>query len=261
LVGNKSALVSVAILCALAWAYVIHLASGMAPAMPDVPAMPDMPNMPGMAATMPMALAWTATDFAAMFLMWAVMMVAMMLPSVTPMILLYGRVSAHRATQNRPHQPTWPFIAGYLLAWVGFSALATLVNWALHTSGLLTSMMGSATSFVGGIVLVVAGIYQWTPLKNACLAHCRSPVGLLSDHWREGRGGAVVMGLHHGAYCVGCCWLLMALLFVLGVMNLAWIAVLTVFILVEKIVPVGVVWSRAAGALMIGWGVWLAALQ
>ena len=221
--------------------------------------MPDMPDMPGMA--MPMAHAWSGADFAAMFLMWSTMMVAMMLPSVTPMVMLYGGVNAQRAAQGRPKQSTWPFVAGYLLAWASFSLVATLGNWALHSQGLLSSMMGSATPLVGGILLAIAGIYQWTPLKNTCLAHCRSPIGFLSDHWREGRIGAARMGLHHGAYCVGCCWLLMALLFVLGVMNIAWIAVLTVFVLAEKTVPFGRVLSRAAGVLMLGWGVWLAAAQ
>jgi predicted metal-binding membrane protein len=261
LVANKPALASIAILCALAWAYLAYVAStGMdMSATSGMAAMPDMPDMPGMA--MPMAHDWTGADFAAMFLMWAAMMVAMMLPSVMPMVVLYGRTNAHRAAQGRPSQPTWPFVAGYLIAWVAFSLLATFANWALHAQGYLTSMMGSATPLIGGILLAIAGIYQWTPLKDACLAHCRSPVGFLSDHWREGRSGAVRMGLHHGAYCVGCCWLLMALLFVLGVMNIAWIAVLAVFVLVEKTVPFGRLLSRAAGVFMLAWGVGLAALQ
>jgi predicted metal-binding membrane protein len=118
-------------------------------------------------------------------------------------------------------------------------------------------MMGSAAPQLGGIVLIAAGVYQWTPLKNACLSHCRSPLAFLADHWREGRTGALTMGLEHGAYCVGCCWFLMALLFVLGVMNVAWIAVLTVFILVEKMVPFGKWWSRGAGAILVMWGAWL----
>ena len=250
MVVNKSAFASIAVLCALAWAYLAYVAStGMA-------AMPEMPDMPGMA--MPMVYAWSAVDFAAMFLMWAAMMVAMMLPSVTPMVMLYGRVNVQRAAQGRPQQSTWPFVAGYLLAWAGFSLIATFGNWALHSQGLLSSMMGKATPLVAGILLAIAGIYQWTPLKNTCLAHCRTPVGFLSDHWREGRLGAVRMGLHHGAYCVGCCWLLMTLLFVLGVMNIAWIVVLTAFVLAEKTVPFGKLLSRVAGALMLAWGVWLA---
>jgi predicted metal-binding membrane protein len=253
LVLDRTVLVSIALLCAAAWAYLVYLAAGMAPDMPD---MPDMPGMP--AAAMPMIHVWGAADFAAMFVMWAVMMVAMMLPSVTPMVLLYRRVGAHRAAQSRPRQPTWPFIAGYLVVWIGFSVLAMLANWALHSGGALTSMMGRTTALVGSAVLIVAGAYQWSPLKNACLSHCRSPIGFLGDHWRDGSIGALLMGFHHGAYCVGCCWLVMALLFVAGVMNLAWIAALTVFILAEKIVPYGAALSRAAGALMLGWGIWLA---
>jgi predicted metal-binding membrane protein len=217
--------------------------------------MPDMPDMPGMA--MPMVHEWSGADFVAMFLMWAVMMVAMMLPSVTPVVMLHGRVGAQRAARGEQRTPAWPFIGGYLIVWTTFSALATLGNWALHSQGYLTAMMGSATPLVGGALLAIAGIYQWTPLKSACLAHCRSPIGFLTHHWRAGRIGAVRMGLHHGVYCVGCCWLLMALLFVLGVMNIAWIAALAVFVLAEKTVPFGRLLSRAAGALMFAWGVWL----
>jgi predicted metal-binding membrane protein len=201
--------------------------------------------------------AWGIAEFAAMLVMWAVMMAAMMLPSVMPVISLYARVGTKRAAQNQSRQPTWPFVTGYLLAWAGFSVLATLANWGLHSGGYLTSMMGSAAPRLGGIVLIAAGVYQWTPLKNACLSHCRSPLAFLADHWREGRTGALTMGLEHGAYCVGCCWFLMALLFVLGVMNVAWIAVLTVFILVEKMVPFGKWWSRGAGAILVMWGAWL----
>jgi predicted metal-binding membrane protein len=189
--------------------------------------------------------------------MWAVMMAAMMLPSVLPVILLYARVGRHRESQGRPRQPAWPFVGGYLLAWTGFSVLATLANWALHAGSSLSSMMGSATPLVGGLVLIAAGIYQWTPLKSACLTHCRSPAGFLADHWREGGAGALLMGLHHGAYCVGCCWLLMALLFVLGVMNVAWIAVLTLFVLAEKLLPRGDLLGRASGVALSGWGAWL----
>jgi predicted metal-binding membrane protein len=251
LVGNKSALVSIAVLSALAWGYLAYVASS---GMSDMPGMPDMPGM-----AMPMTHAWTGADFTAMFLMWAVMMIAMMLPSVTPVVMLYGRVGAQRAAQGRPRQPTWPFVLGYLIVWLAFSVLATLGNWALHWHGYLTSMMGSATPLVAAILLAIAGVYQWTPLQNMCLAHCRSPAGYLGNHWREGRIGAARMGLHHGGYCVGCCWLLMTLLFVLGVMNIAWIAVLTVFVLAEKVFPYGKQLGRAAGARLLAWGVWLVA--
>lgn len=219
--------------------------------------------MPAMTALRPAPGPWSAADFAWMFLMWAVMMVAMMLPSVTPMVLLYSRTIRHRASQGRADTgagaATALFAAGYLVAWIGFSALATVVNWTLHQQGLLSSMMGSTVPRIGGLALVAAGLYQWTPLKDACLAHCRSPIGFLADHWREGALGTLRMGLEHGAYCIGCCWLLMALLFVLGVMNLVWILVLTAFVLVEKLVPHGRLSARAAGTALLAWGVWLVA--
>ncbi|MDX1384687.1 MAG: DUF2182 domain-containing protein, partial [Thermoanaerobaculia bacterium] len=213
---------AIAVTTVLAWAYTVRLAAEM-----------GSMDMRSMAATMAMPAtgSWNAADFAFMFVMWAVMMVAMMLPSATPMILLFGHMMRRRQEHGRPFVPTALFVAGYLSAWVGFSALATLANWGLHAAGLLSSMMGSLTPLAGGLVLVLAGVFQWTPLKNACLSHCRSPMVYLSVHWREGRLGAWLTGLHHGVYCLGCCWLLMALLFVLGVMNIPWIAALTVFVL------------------------------
>jgi predicted metal-binding membrane protein len=210
-----------------------------------------------MSVAMPTDHAWGLPDFTAMFVMWSVMMVAMMLPSATPMILLFEKINQKRDLQGQAKNPITLFVGGYLLVWLGFSILATLLNWSLHSAGLLTSMMGKVTPVAAGISLVVAGTYQWTTLKYACLTHCRSPVGFLMTNWRVGRLGAVRMGSHHGLYCLGCCWLLMILLFVLGVMNLLWIAVLTVFVLAEKVVPRGQLLGRIAGLLMIGWGGWL----
>ena len=241
------ALVALSILtmCALAWAYLIYLVS-------------EMPPMASGTVSMTMAMpadhSWGLADFTAMLVMWSVMMVAMMLPSATPMILLFEKIHRKRESQGRTQNPIALFIGGYLLVWIGFSVLATLMNWALHSGGLLSSMMGRVTPVVAGISLLAAGTYQWTTLKYACLTHCRSPVGFLMAHWHEGRWGAARMGVHHGLYCLGCCWLLMVLLFVLGVMNLLWIAVLTVFVLAEKVVPRGHLLGRVAGLLMIGWG-------
>ncbi len=237
---DRTLIASIALLCVLAWGYLVHLAAGL----------------PGAASAMamPAPAPWTAAEFVAMLVMWAVMMVAMMLPSATPMILLHARVNRQRAAQGRPAQPAWPFVGGYLLVWAGFSLIATLANWGLHAGGLMTSMMGRTVPAVAGAALIAAGVFQWTPLKDVCLTHCRSPITFLAHAWREGRGGALVMGLHHGAYCLGCCWLLMALLFVLGVMNLAWIAVLTVFVLLEKVVPRGRLLGRAAGVGLLAWG-------
>lgn len=232
------------LLAALAWAYTIYIGIGSSTAMMD-----------GVA--MPMMMAWSKTDFVFMFVMWAVMMFAMMLPSVTPTVMIYERVRAKRESAGRPFVPTGGFVAGYLLAWIGFSLAATVLNWWLHTGGALTSMMGQVAPTTGGILLIIAGLFQWTPLKDACLSHCRSPLGFLTTHWREGTAGAVRMGLHHGTYCLGCCWMLMVLLFVLGVMNLPWVAALAIVVLAEKTVPWGRYLSRGLGLGLIAWGVWL----
>lgn len=233
------------VLSALAWAYTIHL--GL-----------REPSMP-MGGDMTMPMAWTAADFLFMFVMWAVMMFAMMLPSVTPTVMIYERVRAKREAAARPFVPTMSFVAGYLVAWIGFSLVATALNWWLHAEGSLSSMMGRVAPTVGGVLLIIAGLFQWTPVKDACLEHCRSPMGFLMAHWREGIVGALRMGLHHGAYCLGCCWLLMLLLFALGVMNLPWVAVLTVVVLAEKVLPYGRYLSRGLGLAMLVWGISLIA--
>ena len=237
-------LAAIAVLIALAWAYTIHVALKSAP-MSVAMAMPNM--MP-----------WSPVDFGYMLTMWAMMMVAMMLPSVTPMILLFGKVRARRVSAGRPYAPTAAFVGGYLLAWAAFSLLATLINWGLHSGDALSSMMGQVAPATGGIFLVAAGIFQWTPLKRVCLDHCRSPLAFLTQNWRDGIQGAMEMGLHHGTYCLGCCWLLMALLFVLGVMNLPWVALLTVVVLAEKLLPQGEILSRVLGVFLMIWGSWLA---
>lgn len=241
-------LVAMVVLIALSWAYTVHLGLGMQHA-----------SMAG-AMAMPAMTRWSAADAAFMLVMWAVMMFAMMLPAVTPTVMIFGRVREKRAAAGRPFAPTGAFVAGYLLAWVGFSVLATGVNWWLHTGGALSSMMGKVAPLTGGVLLIAAGVFQWTPLKNACLDHCRSPMSFLMQHWREGLAGATLMGLHHGAYCLGCCWLLMVLLFVLGVMNLPWVAVLTVVVLAEKTLPHGELLSRGLGILLVAWGTWLVAV-
>ncbi len=232
-------------LAALAWAYTIYhglRSSSM--------------SMGGGMAT-PMMMAWSATDSVFMFVMWAVMMFAMMLPSVTPTVMIYERVRAKRQEAGRPFVPTGAFVTGYLLAWVGFSLAATALNWWLHTAAVLSSMTGRVVPTAGGVLLIVAGLFQWAPLKDACLEHCRSPMGFLMTNWREGAIGALRMGLHHGAYCLGCCWMLMVLLFVLGVMNLPWVAVLTIVVLAEKALPGGQYLSRGLGMGLIVWGIWL----
>lgn len=243
-------LVAIAVLIALAWAYTIHVALNSHP----VKFRPL-----SMAMAMPNMMRWSAADFGYMFVMWAVMMVAMMLPSVTPMIVLFGRVRAKRESAGRPYAPTVAFVTGYLLAWIAVSLLATLVNWGLHTAGALSSMMGQVAPTTGGILLVAAGIFQWTPQKRVCLDHCRSPLAFLTQNWRDGIPGATAMGLHHGVYCLGCCWLLMSLLFVLGVMNLPWVALLTIVVLAEKLLPHGEILSRGLGVLLVVLGFWVGA--
>ena len=200
---------------------------------------------------------WSTATLLPLFLMWIEMMVAMMIPSAAPMILTFALVNRKRREAERPFVPTGVFLLGYLVVWTGFSALAALAQWILHGRALLSPMMVGTSPMLGGALLITAGIFQWTPLKGACLIHCQSPLGFLLTDWREGRWGAFGMGLKHGAYCTGCCWLLMALLFVAGVMNLWWIAILAVFVLLEKVVPKGLWLGRAAGMILAVWGAWM----
>jgi predicted metal-binding membrane protein len=199
---------------------------------------------------------WRAGDMAASFAMWAVMMTAMMVPSVSPTVLAFARISRARRQHAMPYVPAAVFLAGYLAAWTAFSAAATAAQEGLRSAALLSPEMAANSRSIGRALLIGAGIFQWTPLKNACLLHCRSPLGFLLTEWRDGRAGALQMGWRHGLYCVGCCWLLMALLFVVGIMNLVWVAAIAGFVIVEKLVPAGPMVGRVAGALMAAWGLW-----
>ncbi len=205
---------------------------------------------------MPMTAAWTGTDALLMWTMWSVMMAAMMLPSAVPMIGAFAVTV--RSERAQLHGSTPLFVAGYLLAWSGFAALATGAQWALHDAALVNAMGVSTSRWLGGLLLVGAGAYQFTGIKDACLSKCRTPLGFLLTSWRGGAGGAVVMGVHHGSLCIGCCWALMTLLFVLGVMNLWWIALVAAFVLLEKLVPSDAV-TRALGVGLVVWGVGLLA--
>ena len=225
----------------LAWLYLLWMAAGMESM--------DMGDMMLSAQTVP----WSSLDFVIMFLMWAIMMVGMMLPSATPMILLFATVSRRRRSQGDTVAPPVVFVLGYLVAWTAFTLVATGVQYLLHNAGLLSPMMATTSALLGGTALVAAGIYQWSPFKTSCLRHCQSPLHFLTTHWRNGTDGAFLMGWSHGLYCLGCCWILMCLLFVGGVMNLLWIAGLAVFVLIEKIwhqrwVP------RLSGAALVVWG-------
>lgn len=233
-------------LTALAWVYVARMAGASGGGMPSM----VMPSMPGMAAGEPPALGWLIG-------MWAVMMVAMMLPSAAPTILLFAAVSRRRRHEGRPAVPVAVFTLGYLLVWTVYAAAAGGAQWELHRLALLSPAMASASPLLAGALLIAAGVYQLLPIKAACLSHCRSPFGFFSTEWREGVGGALAMGIHHGTFCVGCCWLLMALLFVAGVMNLLWVAAIAGFVLLEKLVRGGAVLGRVAGVALICWGVWV----
>lgn len=229
---------------ALAWLYLVTASLDM------------YGPMDGISAWM-MRGTWDAQYFLLVFLMWTVMMVGMMVPSATPAILLYAALVPRQSKSTNPTARTCAFVAGYFAAWTGFSLGATVMQWWLAQRALLSPMMESASPAFGAAMLVAAGLYQWSPLKSACLTQCRSPLAYLSRHWRPGVRGALHMGARHGLYCVGCCWALMLLLFVGGVMSLLWIAALAVFVLLEKLAPFGVWSGRIAGAALITAGVLL----
>ena len=246
-------ILSLAVLTILAWAYTVWLANTMP--------MGGMPMAP--AARMAMTLApafkpWTTTDFVVMFVMWTVMMVGMMTPSAAPMILIFARVSRQAALQGKPLAATGLFTSGYLLAWTVFSLIATIGQGLLERAALLTPMMATANDVLAGLVLIAAGVFQWTPAKDACLKHCQSPLSFILQYgFRHDGKGLLALGFRAGIFCIGCCWALMALLFVGGVMNIVWIAGLTIFVLLEKVVPIGPVISRLSGAGFMTWGTWL----
>jgi predicted metal-binding membrane protein len=263
-------LAGLAVVCALAWIY-IATGAGLGTKAWDMTtlalfphqhladdSMPDMPGME-MMATAPGGTAWGLTTWTLTITVWWIMMIAMMTPSAAPTILLYARVY-RRALAQDPCQgglaPTGAFATGYLLVWLIFSLVATALYWTLQRAGLVSAMMmGSQSRWLSGALLIAAGLYQLSPLKDICLAHCRMPASFLSNHWRPNSLGALRLGAIHGAYCVGCCWMLMALLFVGGVMNLVWIAALALLVLIEKLLPQGQWVSRGAGVGAIAWGV------
>jgi predicted metal-binding membrane protein len=232
-----SALIGVSV---LAWVYVLYLWANM-PAMGVDTSSARMQLHP-----------WMPTDFIFMLVMWAIMMVGMMLPSATPMTLLYAGMVRKAERQGTPMAPTAAFVSGYLAMWCLFSVAATLAQWGLHEVAMLSPMMMAKSHIFGGSLLIVAGVYQLTPWKTVCLNHCRSPAHFIATHWRAGANGAFRLGLHHGAFCLGCCWALMGLLFVGGVMNVLWIAAITIFVFLEKVLPVGPLAHRLAGFAGIG---------
>ncbi len=218
-------LTALAAVTVIAWVYLLYDAARMQAMSSGDPVM--------MMAMKP----WTAVDLALLFVMWAVMMVAMMLPSATAAILTYGTVVRRISPEQPLSRSIAMFVLGYLLTWTAFSLGATLLQWGLDRIALLSPMMMASSPYLGGALLVAAGLYQFSPVKEACLKHCRTPLVYLAHNWRQGTTGALRMGLDHGLYCVGCCWAIMGLLFLGGVMNLLWVAALAIFVLLEKLAP------------------------
>jgi predicted metal-binding membrane protein len=246
--ARRSSRSGAALLClgvVIAWSYLVWMAWGMHHMDVEMALMPAMTN-------------WQALDLLLVWVMWALMMAGMMLPSATPMLLGFAAVG-HRVSPPRPTTHSLAFAAGYLLVWTGFSATATLVQWFLLEQRLVSPMMEVTSRWMGGVLLVGAGAYQFTHWKVACLGLCRAPMDFLVKYWRPGTRGALAMGLRHGAYCLGCCWALMALLFVLGVMNLLWIVALTLLVLAEKTLPRTQWVRRIGGGGLCGWGLWILA--
>lgn len=228
----------------LSWLYIIYLYNQMV-----------YMDMNALFFAMPMTPEWTAVDFILLFFMWLVMMIAMMTPSVAPFILIFAMVNRQRRQQERPFVNTVYLLTGYFLMWAAFSLAATFFQWLLQQVALLNPEMKTTSKILGGVILIATGLFQFTPLKQSCLKYCRAPLDFVQQHWKEGKLGALRMGIENGLYCVGCCWMLMVLLFVAGIMNLLWIAIIALFVLVEKISP-RIKWiPYVAGFVCIVYGV------
>ena len=227
----------------LCWAWIVPMARDM------------YGEMTGSSAWM-MTRTWDFTHELLLFAMWVVMMIGMMLPSATPTLLLYAGVIRKSPESDRARAHVYVFAAGYLLVWIGFSLAATLLQLLLAHWSLITRMMEARSRVFGGALLIAAGLYQFTPFKRTCLQSCRSPAAFITEHMKPGLAGGFRLGAAQGLYCLGCCWALMLLLFVGGVMNLWWIAALTLFVLLEKLAPLGAQGGRLSGVLIIGLGVW-----
>jgi predicted metal-binding membrane protein len=228
---------------AIAWTYLAYMGWGMAHM-----------DIGATMAIMPQMIAWGPIDVALVFAMWSIMMVAMMLPSAAPTIILFAALR-RQAPHSRALADVAVFVAGYVATWTAFSLLASLMQWGLLEARLVSPMMVAASPVLGGTLLLAAGVFELTPFKETCLSECRNPAAFIASHRHKGMDGAFAMGIRHGLYCLGCCWLLMLLLFVLGVMNLIWIALLSAFVLIEKILPNPRWFRTLAGCAFIGWGI------
>ncbi len=230
---------SLAVVVALAWGYLTILAA-------------DMPDMSKMDMAMSAGIGpWSLADLSLMFVMWVVMMVGMMVPTAMRAVLIYAGISNRADAQGTPVARTYWFVGGYAVVWSAFGLAATLFQAGIERLGLLSPTMVSSSPWLGASLLIAAGGYQLTPWKDACLKHCQSPALYLAAHFRVGVGGAFALGVGHGAYCLGCCWALMGLLFLGGVMNLLWIAAIASFVLLEKLLPASLRVARLSGWLMM----------
>ncbi len=211
-------------------------------------------------AMVPQIQPWSAMEFALLFAMWAIMMIGMMTPSVAPVVLLYARVGRQAGAGTRAMAGSWWFFAGYLVAWMLFSLAATVGQWALERAALVTGSMALTSETLAAAVLLAAGLYQFTPLKRACLSHCQSPLAFVQRHggFRRSARGALSLGLRHGAHCVGCCWALMLLLFAAGIMHVLWLAGIAAFVLLERLLPATRSPSLVAGIALIAVAAWIA---
>lgn len=234
----------------LSWVYLIALDQSMSGMQMDSAMNTAMRPLPRL---------WAAPDFALTFMMWWVMMIGMMLPAGLPMVMMFARINRNKREAGKPYVPAMVFSGAYLLAWGAYSLVAAAAQWGLESLALMSPMGATSSSVLGGALFLAAGIYQLTPLKHACLRHCRSPLSFVLNSWRDGATGALAMGMRHGFYCLGCCWILMALLFAVGVMNLLWVAVIAILVLAEKLLPAGPWMARVSGAAMCAYGVFLIA--
>lgn len=235
---------SLAGVVALSWWYIVGLAG-------------EMSAMTNMA----MVTVWDARQFIAMFVMWVVMMIGMMVPTAVRAIYIYTSVARAAKQRKNPIAAISWFVVGYVLAWTFFSAAATIMQASLDSIGLLSGNMATPSALLGGGLFIAAGFYQLTPWKDACLQHCQAPASFLAGRFSSRARDAVLLGAHHGAYCLGCCWLLMALLFVGGVMNLLWIAAITGFVLLEKLLPARLFFRHLAAAALLVAGVFILVLK
>ncbi len=230
---------SLTLLIVISWMYLFSLSNSMK-------SMEEMPMIQNSE--------WFFNDFLAAFAMWSVMMTAMMIPSAMPMILVFSTVNKKRSESGKSFVPTWHFVLGYILVWTSFSLIASLLQFMLHNLSVISDELKLLNPFASGIVLLAAGMYQFTSVKDVCLKNCQSPLSFVLSYWKEGKSGAHLMGIKHGFYCIGCCWVLMALLFAAGIMNLLWIAIIALFVFLEKMIKSKYV-SKAAGIVLIVAGI------